>query len=118
MECSNACPRSSSRQRVAPVWAARLPWRALTTDAPFRETAVAIARFRAKGILAVKMEPAALYAFAQARRKPLLCLTRVTNQMAVSVGDFAKGEADGAYASLSVIGPVGDAWRSLQGGPA
>ena len=91
---------------------------ALTTDAPFRETAVAIARFRAQGILAVKLEPAALYAFAQARRKPLLCLTRVTNQMAVSVGDFAKGEADGAYASLSVIGPVGDAWRGLEGWPA
>ena len=35
-----------------------------TTDAPFRETADAIAAARAKGALAVEMESAALYAFA------------------------------------------------------
>src|SRR5258707_114685 len=37
-----------------------------TTDAPFRETAEAIAAARSKGVLAVEMEAAALYAFAQA----------------------------------------------------
>src|SRR5207302_10066293 len=35
---------------------------AWTTDAPFRETAAAIERARARGILAVEMEAAALYA--------------------------------------------------------
>ena len=35
-----------------------------TTDAPFRETATAIAHCRELGILAVEMEAAALYAFA------------------------------------------------------
>lgn len=87
---------------------------AWTTDAPFRETAGAIERCRAQGILAVEMEAAALYAFAQARRKPVLCLAHVTNQMAVSAGDFEKGEADGAYASLIVIGALGRAWRELE----
>jgi uridine phosphorylase len=86
---------------------------AWTTDAPFRETAGAIKRCRAQGILAVEMEAAALYAFAQARQKPVICLAHVTNQMAVSAGDFEKGEADGAYASLSVIGALGQAWREL-----
>jgi uridine phosphorylase len=88
---------------------------AWTTDAPFRETAGAIARCRAEGILAVEMEAAALYSFAQARRKPVLCLAHITNQMAVSGGDFEKGEADGAYASLKVIAAVARAWRELEG---
>src|SRR5579859_4307292 len=88
---------------------------AWTTDAPFRETAGAIERCRARDILAVEMEAAALYAFARARQKPVLCLAHVTNQMAVSGGDFEKGEADGAYASLSVIAAVARAWRNNEG---
>ena len=91
---------------------------AWTTDAPFRETAAAIERARARGILAVEMEAAALYAFAQARQKPVLCLAHVTNQMAVSGGDFEKGEADGAYASLAVIAAVARAWREREGRPS
>jgi uridine phosphorylase len=39
-----------------------------STDAPFRETAEAIEAARAKGILAVEMEAAALYAFARAAK--------------------------------------------------
>lgn len=89
---------------------------AWTTDAPFRETADAIEHCRARGILAVEMEAAALYAFARARGKPVLCLAHVTNQMAVEGGDFEKGEADGAFASLQVIAAVAQAWRELEGG--
>ncbi|XIA67836.1 hypothetical protein ACFIOY_24155 [Bradyrhizobium sp. TZ2] len=37
-----------------------------TTDAPFRETAQAIEAARAKGVLAVEMEAAALHTFASA----------------------------------------------------
>ncbi|HKS88147.1 MAG TPA: nucleoside phosphorylase [Stellaceae bacterium] len=86
-----------------------------TTDAPFRETEAAIERCRARGILAVEMEAAALYAFAQAKHKPVLCLAHVTNQMAVESGDFEKGEAGGAYASLAVIASVARAWRGGAG---
>jgi uridine phosphorylase len=86
-----------------------------TTDAPFRETAAAIERCRARGILAVEMEAAALYSFAQVRQKPVLCLAHVTNQMAVSDGDFEKGEADGAYISLRVVAAVAQAWRDRDG---
>jgi uridine phosphorylase len=87
-----------------------------TTDAPFRETAAAIARAHARNILAVEMEAAALYAFARARDKPVLCLAHVTNQMAVNAGDFEKGEADGAHTSLKVIAAVARAWRRRWGG--
>ena len=87
---------------------------AWTTDAPFRETAGAIERCRARNILAVEMEAAALYAFARARRKPVLCLAHVTNQMAVSGGDFEKGEADGALASLTAAAAVARTWRARE----
>ena len=40
-----------------------------TTDAPFRETASAIASSRAWGVLAVEMEAAALYTFARKATK-------------------------------------------------
>ena len=74
-----------------------------TTDAPFRETAEAIAAMRERGLLAVEMEAAALYAFAEARGKPVLCFAHVTNQMAQIEGDFEKGEADGTVDALAVL---------------
>ena len=90
-----------------------------TTDAPFRETAAAIEDCRVRNILAVEMEAAGLYAFAEARCKPVLCFAHVTNQMAVNEGDFEKGEADGSAASLSVITAAARAWRRLaKGEPA
>jgi len=81
-----------------------------TTDAPFRETAETIAAMGKKGLLAVEMEAAALYAFAAARQKPVLCFAHVTNQMARSEGDFEKGEADGTVDALAVIGAAAKAW--------
>ena len=85
---------------------------AWTTDAPFRETAAAIERARARGILAVEMEAAALYAFAMARAKPVLCFAHVTNQMAIVNGDFEKGEANGSAAALAVIAAAARSWRA------
>ena len=82
-----------------------------TTDAPFRETQAAIDSARTAGVLAVEMEAAALYAFARARAKPVLCVAHVTNQMATIEGDFEKGFADGAEASLKVISLTAQAWR-------
>jgi uridine phosphorylase len=87
-----------------------------TTDAPFRETAAAIAAARAKGILAVEMEAAALYAFARARQRPVLCFAHVTNQMGRVEGDFEKGEANGATAALGLIGAVAEGWLRSRSG--
>ncbi len=77
-----------------------------TTDAPFRETAAAIANADAQGVLAVEMECAGLYAFATARRKPVLCVAHVTNTMGRSEQEFEKGDADGVHASLRVLEPL------------
>jgi uridine phosphorylase len=74
-----------------------------TTDAPFRETEQAIETMRKCGLLAVEMEIAALYAFAEARKKAVICFAHVTNQMGQVEGDFEKREADGTTDSLKVL---------------
>jgi uridine phosphorylase len=74
-----------------------------TTDAPFRETTEAIESARALGVLAVEMEAAALYAFAQARDASVLCLAHVTNAMGRNQQDFEKGEADGTAEALKIM---------------
>ena len=74
-----------------------------TTDAPFRETTAAIEAARSKGVLAVEMEAAALYAFSRASGAALLCLAHVTNSMGQAGQDFEKGEADGTANALAVL---------------
>jgi uridine phosphorylase len=74
-----------------------------TTDAPFRETAEAIEAARSKGVIAVEMEAAALYAFARAAGAQVLCLAHVTNTMGQTERDFEKGEADGTADALHVL---------------
>jgi len=77
-----------------------------TTDAPFRETAAAIEAARARGILAVEMEAAALYSFARAGGRAVLCLAHVTNAMGQAGQDFEKGLADGTADALTLIGAI------------
>jgi uridine phosphorylase len=83
-----------------------------TTDAPFRETDVAIKHAQSQGILAVEMEAAALYAFAQVRHKAVICFAHVTNQMGNIQGDFEKGEANGSRDALELIAATAKAWLS------
>jgi uridine phosphorylase len=83
-----------------------------TTDAPFRETAATIALRRAAGILAVEMEAAALYAFAAACRRPVICLAHVSNQLGCVEGDFEKGEGNGAATSLGLVTALAQAWST------
>jgi uridine phosphorylase len=85
---------------VGPTW---------TTDAPFRETDEAIEAAKRKGILAVEMEAAALYAFAAANKRRVLCLAHVTNAMGRVDEDFEKGEADGTAEALAVFAAIVEA---------
>ena len=86
-----------------------------TTDAPFRETEKAIDAAKNAGILAVEMEAAALYAFAKARNRAVLCFAHVTNQMGRIEGDFEKGVADGAEESIKVMALAAASWRATEG---
>jgi len=74
-----------------------------TTDAPFRETDKSIETMRQRGLLAVEMEAAALYAFARARGKPVICFAYVTNQMGKVVEDFEKGPENGTADALQIV---------------
>jgi len=74
-----------------------------TTDAPFRETETAIAYGRSEGILGVEMEASALYAFAEAKGRPVICFAHITNQMGNVENDFEKGEAQGSLDAIEVI---------------
>jgi uridine phosphorylase len=82
-----------------------------TTDAPFRETEHAIDQAKRLDIVAVEMEAAALYAFARARSRPVICFAHVTNQMGNVEGDFEKGEEDGSRTALQLIAAAAKAWR-------
>ena len=77
-----------------------------TTDAPFRETARAIEAARARGVLAVEMEAAALYALAAAKGVRVLCMAHVTNTMGLAEQDFEKGEANGADDALKLLAAI------------
>ena len=74
-----------------------------TTDAPYRETQSSIDHAKALGIAAVEMEAAALYAFAKAKKKPVICFAHLTNTMAQQHGDFEKGEENGSTNALKLI---------------
>ena len=89
-----ALKNAGLRAYVGPSW---------TTDAPFRETAAAVAAARVQGVLAVEMEAAALYTFARERGRSVLCLAHVTNTMGLADQDFEKGEAQGADEALRVL---------------
>jgi uridine phosphorylase len=77
-----------------------------TTDAPYRETAVAIDAARGAGVVCVEMEAAALYAYALARGRRVVCLAHVTNTMATAGDDFEKGADNGAHSALGVTRAV------------
>ena len=71
----------------------KMPGATWTTDAPFRETDLAVKKAGSEGILAVEMEAATLYAFARARCRcrDVNGFALVTNQMGNIEDDFEKG---------------------------
>ena len=56
------------------------------------------------------MEAAALYAFAAACARPVICLAHVSNQLGCIEGDFEKGEGNGAGSSLDLVMALATAW--------
>lgn len=77
-----------------------------TTDAPYRETQSAIQSMKEEDIVCVEMEASALYAFAKALEKKVICFAHLTNTMAQSEGDFEKGEEFGSLETIDLISEV------------
>lgn len=63
-----------------------------------------------EGILAVEMEAAALYAFASACGRPVVCLTHVSNRLGCVEGDFEKGDGNGVCGSVELVTRLASAW--------
>ncbi len=74
-----------------------------TTDAPYRETVSAIESAKQKGAISVEMESSALYAYATAKQKDIICFAHLTNSMAQNEIDFEKGIENGSIDSLNII---------------
>ncbi len=79
-----------------------------TTDAPLRETPTSIAAAEADGIVAVEMEAAALYAYAEKCDRQVVCVAHVTNTMSADGNDFEKGEDGGTHRSFAVVAAIAD----------
>jgi purine-nucleoside phosphorylase len=82
------------------------PWfeaKSWTTDAPYRETQSAISAMEKAGVCCVEMEAAALYAFASAKQKNIICFAHLTNTMAQTEGDFEKGDHFGSIDTLDLL---------------
>jgi uridine phosphorylase len=82
------------------------PWfnaKSWTTDAPYRETTLAIETMKEGGVCCVEMESAALYAYATAMNKKIICFAHLTNTMAQTEGDFEKGEHFGSIDTLALV---------------
>ncbi len=65
-----------------------------TTDAPYRETAEQMARYAKRGVLAVEMQAASLFAFASARKLAVGIVAHVTNALEQGEERFDKGTHD------------------------
>ena len=74
-----------------------------TTDAPYRETVLAIENAKENGADCVEMEASALYAFSMAKKRRVVCFAHLTNSMAQQNGDFEKGAENGSLTSLELI---------------
>ncbi|CAN5626144.1 hypothetical protein BH23CHL5_BH23CHL5_18060 [soil metagenome] len=111
--CADASLAETAHESLVAAGIAAIRGTSWTTDAPFRETASAIADARRQGAIAVEMEAASLYALASARGFPLLCLAHLTNDMAVEPGDFEKGAANGAEMALHIVSIISRALGEL-----
>ena len=85
------------------LWSEVKSW---TTDAPYRETMSAINEMKKNNVTCVEMEASALYAFAKAKNKEVVCFAHLTNTMAQKEGDFEKGEDYGSPETIKLIEEV------------
>jgi len=74
-----------------------------TTDAPYRETWSQLQRHADAGILAVEMQAASLFAFAEARCVPVGVIAQVTNAVDQSGEPFDKGTHEDEFRLVHAV---------------
>lgn len=85
--------------REGPVW---------TTDAPYRETATQLQHWAAKGVLAVEMQSASLFAFATARGANVAVVARVSNAVDNQGDQFDTGTDQDGFRIVQAIVNAGE----------
>jgi uridine phosphorylase len=78
-----------------------------TTDAPYRETAEELAEHAANGALAVEMQAASLFAFAEARHADVGVVAHVTNAIDHTGEPFDKGSDEHGWHIVQAMCRVG-----------
>ena len=100
-ETSKLCPTLYNKlKNHKGLWSESKSW---TTDAPYRETQSAIQSMKLENVTCVEMETSALYAFAKAKGKKVICFAHLTNTMAQKQNDFEKGEGLGGLDTLKLF---------------
>ena len=100
-ETSKLCPTLYKQLKThKSLWGESKSW---TTDAPYRETQSAIQSMKLENVTCVEMEASALYAFAKAKGKKVICFAHLTNTMAQKQNDFEKGEGFGGLDTLKLV---------------
>lgn len=100
---------ADSLAAVAPV-SCGLVW---TTDAPYRETRRQVRHWASAGALAVEMQAASLFAFAQTRRAAIAVVAMVSNSGDHTGDQFDTGEH--AYRVAVLNGIIAGASRFVRG---
>jgi len=77
-----------------------------TTDAPYRETRSQIDHWASRGVLAVEMQAASLFAFGRARNVSTGLVAHVTNAIDHDGEPFHKGPEDADIAMLAAIARI------------
>ena len=86
---------------------------AWTTDAPFRETQSKVSHMKGLGVITVEMESSALYSFAKAKKKNVICFAHITNQLGARENDFDKGAENGSEEALKLITDVTKVFKAI-----
>jgi uridine phosphorylase len=89
-----------------------------TTDAPYRETAEELAAHARAGVLAVEMQAASLFAFAEAKGFPVGVVAHVTNAVDHAGTPFDKGVDVSAWEILQAMCRGGMAYLRIGEGSA
>lgn len=87
--------------KEGPVW---------TTDAPYRETATQLQHWADKGVLAVEMQAASLFAFATARNANIAVIAMVSNAVDHHGEQFDTGTPHGGLRIMQAIVRAGEAF--------
>lgn len=85
-----------------------------TTDAPYRETAEQLAEHAASGALAVEMQAASLFAFAQARHAAVGVVAHVTNAIEHTGEPFDKGSDEQSWHIVQTLCRTSSDWLRSQ----